>query len=347
AAPTLQGISLQFKAEIDSLLDDVEGFSAQFDAASESARSDVMQALLLASLASIAVIIGLGATTMFVLRRRFSGEIAALDEASVDLRKAGEELVDQSDATREELLFIAASSESAAGNIGQLTSSIDDMTGAIRNIATSSAEVSSVASDAVDWTRVTNETVAKLGDSSAEIGEVLEVITSIAEQTNLLALNATIEAARAGEAGKGFAVVANEVKELAKQTSAATERISARIGAIQTDTAESVKAIDRISQVIEKISDLQQSVSAAVEEQHITTGEIGSIVALVVDEVESLSHRVKDASGVAERAAMTAGGTRARTDAVSAVAANMRSFVGIKHLNSGERRADDEVSVNA
>ena len=77
---------------------------------------------------------------------------------------------------------------------------------------------------------------AKLGESSAEIGNVIKVITSIAQQTNLLALNATIEAARAGEAGKGFAVVANEVKELAKQTAKATEDISRKIEAIQGDT---------------------------------------------------------------------------------------------------------------
>ena len=87
------------------------------------------------------------------------------------------------------------------------------------------------------WRRRTT-TVAQLGESSREIGDVVKVITSIAEQTNLLALNATIEAARAGEAGKGFAVVANEVKELAQETARATEDIARRVEAIQADTSE-------------------------------------------------------------------------------------------------------------
>ena len=119
-----------------------------------------------------------------------------------------------------------------------------------------------------------NATVAKLGESSAEIGQVIKVITSIAQQTNLLALNATIEAARAGDAGKGFAVVANEVKELAKQTAKATEDISQKITAIQDDTKRAVESIGSITAIINQINDISGTIATAVEEQSATTNEM-------------------------------------------------------------------------
>src|SRR6185295_16570843 len=100
----------------------------------------------------------------------------------------------------------------------------------------------SVAAKGVAVAGMTNQTVTKLGESSAEIGQIMKVITSIAEQTNMLALNATIEAARAGEAGRGFAVVANEVKELAKETARATEDISRKIAAIRVDATDATTA---------------------------------------------------------------------------------------------------------
>jgi methyl-accepting chemotaxis protein len=131
-----------------------------------------------------------------------------------------------------------------------------------------------VAESAVQAAGEAAESVERLGRSSTEIGAVLNVITGIAEQTNLLALNATIESARAGEAGKGFAVVATEVKELSHGTTRATADIAHRVETIQNDTADAVKAIRTITEVIAHIHDSQGIIASAVEEQTATTSEI-------------------------------------------------------------------------
>ena len=142
-------------------------------------------------------------------------------------------------------------------------------------------------------------------DRSAEIGNVIKVITSIAQQTNLLALNATIEAARAGEAGKGFAVVANEVKELAKQTAKATEDISRKIEAIQGDTKGAVEAIAQIGTIINQINDIQNTIASAVEEQTATTSEISRNVA---EAAKGSSEIAQNITGVAQAARSTTEG---------------------------------------
>ena len=176
----------------------------------------------------------------------------------------------------------------------------------------------------------TNATVSKLGDSSTEIGQVIKVITSIAQQTNLLALNATIEAARAGEAGKGFAVVANEVKELAKETAKATEDISRKIEAIQTDTKAAVEAIAEISGVINQINGISNTIATAVEEQNATTnemarnvseaargsGEITSNIAGVAQAAESTSRGAGDTQKAAQQLVETSARTAATGRAI-------------------------------
>ncbi len=101
-----------------------------------------------------------------------------------------------------------------------------------------------------------------------------ETINEISEQTNLLALNATIEAARAGEAGKGFAVVANEIKELARQTAAATVDIKNQINDMQATTATTVEDIEKISEVIAEINNVINGIATAVEEQSMASNEI-------------------------------------------------------------------------
>jgi methyl-accepting chemotaxis protein len=162
-----------------------------------------------------------------------------------------------------------------SNNIKTVAAGATDMTQNIEAIVGHAKNAAQVATYAVQVAETTNSKVARLGESSAEIGKVIKVITAIAQQTNLLALNATIEAARAGEAGKGFAVVANEVKELAKETARATEEIGKKIDAIQADTKVAVEAISEIGTIINQINGIQNTIATAVEDQTCTAGEIG------------------------------------------------------------------------
>jgi len=118
------------------------------------------------------------------------------------------------------------------------------------------------------------EGIDRLQQSSQAIGNVVNLIAAIARQTTLLALNSTIEAARAGEAGRGFAVVASEVKALAVQTQQATEEIARKIEALQHDAAASIASMQRISQAIDAIRPVFESVNGAVREQGTTTHQL-------------------------------------------------------------------------
>jgi methyl-accepting chemotaxis protein len=180
---------------------------------------------------------------------------------------------------------------------------------------------------AVRTAEQTNLTVAKLGESSVEIGKVIKVITSIAQQTNLLALNATIEAARAGEAGKGFAVVANEVKELAKQTAAATEDIGQKIDAIQSDTRRAVDAINQIGQVIAQINDFQNTIASAVEEQAATTREIARNATQVAKGSTEISGNIAGVSMAAQNVSQGAHNTLRAARELTRLAAELRAAV--------------------
>jgi methyl-accepting chemotaxis protein len=240
------------------------------------------------------------------------GSIRALAQNAQGLSIAAEELTatsQQMSANAEETSaqanVVSAGAEQVNKNLQTVATGTEEMTASIKDIAKNAHESARVATGAVKVAEETNQIVSKLGDSSTEIGQVVKVITSIAQQTNLLALNATIEAARAGEAGKGFAVVANEVKELAKQTAKATEDISRKIEAIQTDTNSAVSAIGHIRGVIRQVNDISNTIATAVEEQNATTNEMARNVG---EAAKGSGEITQNISGVAEAARSTTHG---------------------------------------
>ncbi len=247
--------------------------------------------------------------------------------SSEELTSVSHQMSSNSEETAAQANVVSAASEQVSKSVQTVAAGAEEMSASIKEIAKNTSEAARVAKEAVEVAGKTNQTITKLGESSAEIGNVIKVITSIAEQTNLLALNATIEAARAGEAGKGFAVVANEVKELAKQTGEATEDISAKIGAIQHDTQGAVAAIQQISGIINQVNDIANTIASAVEEQSVTTNEMSRNV---TEAAKGSNEIVQNITGVAQAAQSTASGateTQAAAQELARLATELQAAV--------------------
>lgn len=200
--------------------------------------------------------------------------VAAVSRSAQSMRTNAESLSTIAEETNRQSMSVASAAEQAASNVETVAAATEELSASIGEIARQVSESSRISTEAVEEARRTNETIAQLSASAERIGEVVKLIQAIAEQTNLLALNATIEAARAGDAGKGFAVVASEVKNLATQTSKATEDIAGQIDDIQSATGGAVGAIQGIGSTIERINGIVAAIAAAVEEQGAATSEI-------------------------------------------------------------------------
>jgi methyl-accepting chemotaxis protein len=264
---------------------------------------------------------GMGLDAATVRLREAISDVAAtshtLAGAAQELSTVSHQIAGNAEETSSRAGNVSAAAEEVSRNIDTVAAGAEQMGASIREIASSAVDAARVSQTAVTVAGQANETVSRLGQSSAEIGNVIMLITSIAEQTNLLALNATIEAARAGEAGKGFAVVASEVKDLAQATAKATEDISSRVQAIQSDTGEAVTAIGQIAEIIEQVNGYSTTIASAVEEQTATSSEI----ARNVSEAGSGSSDIAlNITAVATAAQLTSAGVAESQQAVGELA---------------------------
>ncbi len=194
---------------------------------------------------------------------------------------------------------VAASMEQAATNLTSVASATEEMSATIGEIASNSEKARAISQKAGQQAASVSALMQQLGSAAQEIGQVTETITDISSQTNLLALNATIEAARAGAAGKGFAVVANEIKELARQTAAATEDIKAKIGGVQSSAGSAIADIEKITSVVAEVGQIVSGIAAAIEEQAAVTRDVAGNIAQATAGVQEANERVNQTATVA------------------------------------------------
>lgn len=219
-----------------------------------------------------------------------------MQQSVSDASQDAKEVAEAADTLSSNMNSVAAASEETTTNVNIVSTAAENMSEQFADIARETDHASLITKKAVTQAKSAQEKVDVLGKSAREISKVTEAISDISAQTNLLALNATIEAARAGEAGKGFAVVANEIKDLARQTSSATQEIKDRINDIQNSTGATITEIQEISEVIDRVNEIVSGIASSIEEQAATTDEIGANVAQAAQGIGDVNEHVAQSS---------------------------------------------------
>jgi len=224
---------------------------------------------------------------------------------------------------------VAAGMEQTSTNLETVASATEEISATIGEIASNSEKARSISSEAAGQAASVSALMRQLGKAAQDIGKVTETITGISSQTNLLALNATIEAARAGTAGKGFAVVANEIKELAKQTSAATEDIKAKIGEVQSSTGSAIADIEKITAVIQQVEQLVSVIATAIDEQAAVTRDAAENIAQASVGIREANERVNQTVAVSCSIAHDIAGVDTAAGEIREIGAHVRSSAAV------------------
>lgn len=225
--------------------------------------------------------------------------VKSVAAAATEMQSTATSMTATAEETSRQSAAVAAAAEQTSANVQTVAAASEELSSSVSEISRQVTQSAKMSSDAVRKAEETNVTVVSLTDAAAKIGSVIQLITDIASQTNLLALNATIEAARAGEAGKGFAVVASEVKNLANQTSKATDEIGQQIGAMQAATKEAVDAIGEIKGMINQLNAIASGIASAVEEQGAATQEISRNVQQAAQGTQDVTSNIVSVSQAA------------------------------------------------
>ena len=212
--------------------------------------------------------------------------------ASAQLKLTAGSMAAAAEQATTQTTHVTASMEQAASGVTAAAAASDEFAMSIGEISRQASHSAELARKATAMAGNADDTISTLAVSAEQVGQIVELIQSIAKRTNLLALNASIEAARGGEAGRGFAVVASEVKELAAQTSRATEEVAEQIRTMQNSTGASVGALRSIAEQIKELEGAAISIASAVDQQSVAGQDLARSIDLAARSTDDVSSNV-------------------------------------------------------
>lgn len=261
-----------------------------------------------------------------------------VSENAEDLTGKSETVAVASEEMSANMNSVAAASEQVSTNVSMVTDSAAIMQEGMQGVVQHCEKATSVTNEAETQVDETSERVVLLGNAAQEISNITAVITDIADQTNLLALNATIEAARAGDAGKGFAVVAGEIKDLASQTSTATNEIRQKIEEIQKSTNTTVEDVQKVANVFGEVKSVIDEIVRSMEEQSANAQEVAGNIEQAAAGLQEVNENVSQSSMVSQEIARDIVDVKAYADDLHQRSSTMKANAGNLSELSGKLR---------